>query len=293
MDLNTLFKKKELSLEEQRNQLTKEAYRKKNRSQSFFRRTVVIFALSYSFFFLSPFFLPSTSKGTSFEKNIVYELGNGKEITVVRYDYSAKEKKVELEIDINDKDFIDGTYQIAAVQNSKEKLAKVIIDENFNKIFQILNVEADEILKFTIFFTSKSQGKTITDNTSISYIPSYLTAVNSLPEKDLTGYKIQRVQLEIEDLKQDIKHKENNITDLKRQNSTIDSAVVDLESSKILKTEEEILDIDEQITENQEKKKENEQTIGAYQQEITELQATILDKQQIIKSLTEEGRKKQ
>ena len=246
-----------------------------------------------SFFFLSPFFLPSTSKGTSFEKNIVYELGNGKEITVVRYDYSAKEKKVELEIDINDKDFIDGTYQIAAVQNSKEKLAKVIIDENFNKIFQILNVEADEILKFTIFFTSKSQGKTITDNTSISYIPSYLTAVNSLPEKDLTGYKIQRVQLEIEDLKQDIKHKENNITDLKRQNSTIDSAVVDLESSKILKTEEEILDIDEQITENQEKKKENEQTIGAYQQEITELQATILDKQQIIKSLTEEGRKKQ
>lgn len=292
MDLNTLFKKKELSLEEQRTQLTKEAYRKKNRSRSFFRRTVVALVLSYGFFFLSPFFLPSTSKGTAFEKNIVYELGEGKEITVVRYDYSVKEKKAELEIDITDKDFIDGTYKIAAKQNSKEKSVKVIIDENFNKIFQIMNVVPDEILKFTIIFTSKSQsGDTTTNNTSISYIPSYLTPVNSLPERDLTGYKIQRVNLEIEDLEQDIKNKENTITDLKNQNATIDSAIFDLETSKSLKTTEEIFDIDEQIKENQEKKKENEQTIVVHQQEIAELQATILDKQKIIKSLTEEGGK--
>lgn len=287
MEISNFFKKKELSLEEQRNQITKDAYRKKNRSHSFFKRTIVLFLFTYGFFFFSPYLLPSVNKGTHFEKNIVYDLGEGKQITVIRYDYSIKEKKAELEIDINDKNFIDGTYHIGASQNSKDKSVNIIVDENLNKIFQILDVNPDSILDFTILFTS-SENQT-EDSITINYIPSYLTQVNTLPERDIADYKIQRIDLDVKDLETTIRNTENKIAALTDQNKTIDDTILDLEKSKSLKTPEESIEIDEQITENQEKKTENEQTIEEYHQEITKIQSVIQKKLEIIKSLTEGG----
>lgn len=278
-----IFKKKEVTKEEQRNKLTKTAYRRKNRSHKFSKNAITLFIIMNVLFFLSPMYLPKVIKGSPFSSGTLYNLGNGKEVNAMRYDYSEAEEKAELEIDIKDKDFAPGDYQVGAVQNGKRKQVEIVIDDPLNKIFQIHNITPDDRLTFTIQFNGNDTEAS--GSADIKFVPKYLTKVSSLPIKTPTEYKIQRLNLEINNIKQEIKEIENKIELLNETNKNIDTTISSLEAEKSAKTENEKMEINTSITENLATKKENEATINDYLAQIQVLKDSSIEKETIIGEL--------
>lgn len=278
--MNFSFLKKDESEQNSHEKFVKKTYTNKNRSKKFVRMVLFLFFSSMSVFLSSAFWLPSDAKADQFVPYQEYTMGSHA-FTIVRFDYSAEQEVAEVEVDINDNNFESGNYEYIAQQSGEAKEITTITKDNTNIIFQIRNVEKNDVIKLTIGFVRSQKDL---DRIVLSYNPANITQVKDLTPKTKTQYRIQRLYMDIEryqkeceELNATIKKEEDVISSLSQKN-------IELEENKQYKSDIEKEDIEDQITSNSQTIKQSRTNISLTTEKINELNAAI---QQLTQKINE------
>lgn len=242
---------------------------------------LIVFVGGYTVFFTSPFYMPDNKSNLRItELNTAEQLDNTHEFTIVRWQYCEEEKKMEVEIDVNNSSF-DGiysyTYNVMTDPNSIAKV-KPIIEKDSLIILQIENISP----KFKIVSLQLSLPD---DKNTVLKLYTNIEAVERVENLDIQTeeqYNINRLyrnittyQKYIEDIKTDITEANQKIIYIELQNK-------ELTESRKYKTETEIEEIDSRIQSNKAYIEEEKHKIEKFNQSVLEYENKIkLIKQQL------------
>ncbi len=240
---------------------------------------LVVFIGGYAVFFTSPLYMPTdTSEYKVTELNTPNTLDNEHTFTIVRWQYSEKQNRMEVELDIENTAYdgmTDYKVLVRTDPSSRPTVTKVINDTSL-LILQIDGIPKDfNIISLQIALPG--------DENNILRLytnPDSVEKVDNLEILTRTEYQINRLvrnittyQEQIQQFREEISNKQTRIANIEAQNK-------ELNESRPFRTESEIQEIDNQI-------QNNKALIETENEAIEDLNAQILENQNRIK-LTQE-----
>lgn len=247
--------------------------------------TSLIIILGYVFFFTSSFLFGQNHKYAY--TGLMQELTlNGRRIKITRWDYSAEQKLMEVELEINNDtyDNIDKYYYVAVTKPAGKIIVEPIIQDSNFVVLHLKNIPND--------FTEISLRMKVADNSYTDILKMYnnidkVSKVNDIQALTKDEYYINRLSRTIEDYNNQISECNKNIEEYKTQISTIEEKISILESDKKYQTEQEIKETDIKIANNNSNINNIKQLIELKEQSIKELEDKIskaIEKIESIKS---------
>lgn len=250
-----------------------------------FKNTILILFLvffigGYIVFFTSPLYMPADKSVYKLTPlNVFEELDSTHKFSVARWQYSEKEKKMEVEIDVDNTAF-DGlnsySYRVRTDPSAQVTVTPVI-EENSLLILQLENIPND----FQIVSLQISLPGNVNSIIKLYTNVEAVERTDELPVLNKTEYQINRLgrniktyEENISELKNEIAKKENKIANIEQQNK-------ELIQSKEFKTDIE----NEQING---KVQSNLSLIETEREEIKKLTADILENENRIKLIQEQ-----
>lgn len=240
-----------------------------------------IVGLSYIFFFSSKYILPNGTKYELTAMDSVSELAPDKTVTLLRWDYSEKQKLMEIELETDNQSF-DGinTYSYSAVSRNagtKSLKTETIVSTDTMQVVHILNVPSN--FKEISFRMVNSDG---TGNI-IKLYTNYLdvTHVDCIESRTETQYRIMRLQSDIKECEATIAELESENAELEKTNENIVKTNESLEADKRYQTDVQIAETDKKIQENLRTSENNVKKIEdnkVLQQEQLDIIASIEEK---------------
>lgn len=264
--------KKEQTEEQKREKLIKNASSHRNKSHTYVKTMITVFAIAFFVMFTSRLWLPSLDKPAIFKSHSEYEIGKHT-VILIRYDYCPSQQKAEVELDIKDKEFENAKFDYIARQNDQSLKIKTMVSSPDNVIFQINGIDPEaKDIDLTIGFV---RSNTDLDKLTLTYLPENITQVNDLTPKTKNEYIIQRLTSNLKEYQGQITTATKEITDKTNLITSIVERNNELLQTKDIKTSEEREEIDTQITQNLKEKERIEKEIMAKQEEIKSIQKKI------------------
>lgn len=241
---------------------------------------ILIFAVfigGYGFFFTSMWWMPTGGNGTmQTEINEELQWSEGRQIRIIRWEYSEEQKLMEVELVIDNTSF-DGvnSYEYAAAERNKGDLEiKTILEEPDWVILRIENVprKFSDIVVHVIHPESGDYFSVYTNVNAVS-------RVNRIEAKDRDGYLLARYDNEMEGYQDEIEKLQENIQEARKSINTVTQEKELLETKKEYQTESEkeqtenaVLDADSQIEELNGSITDWQAEINEYQERIRNLE---------------------
>lgn len=235
---------------------------------------IFFFIGGYLFFFTSNIWMPSTM-GASAWTNIG-ETGtwNGREITLVRWDYCEKSNTMEVELDIRNTVY-DGinSYDFSVIDGKGNRPdTEIIIEEPDWVIVQIKNVFKNwSELQLRMDMENNSSGEYYKAFTNVNDV----NRVATIEKKDWLGYQIGRFESQITAHKEEIKQDKKAIHKLEKEKQEIKKEIARLQEGKKYETTSQQEDTDKVIADAEGKYSNAEKSILIYQEDISELEEEI------------------
>lgn len=209
---------------------------------------IIIFFGGYMFFFTSPLFMPTDfSEYKITELNKQQQLDENHAFTIVRWQYSESQKKMEVELDVENTAY-DGiksyTYNVRTDPSSRPTVTRIIEDSS------LVILQIDNISKFKIISLQVSLPN---DNNTVLKLytnPKSVEKTDNLQILSRTEYQIQRLSRNINFYRDTISQLENEISDKETKIINIKTQNKELMDSRAFKTTTEVKEIDNQIQEN-------------------------------------------
>lgn len=216
----------------------KEKQRKKPRYMMF----IVFFFFfigGYTLFFTSMFWMPdygTAKRKTELHREIEW---NNREVSLLRWEYSEKQKLMEIEIEVTNKEFDSkNKYKFSAMESSGQRLKvdKILVEpdwiivqvrnvpKRFRELSLHMGVEHDDNEGYVRFYTNKNDVKRVDEirkKTKKEYMIARL-------EETITGYREQ-----IQEIEKEIQNEQNAIAEIEKE-------ILRLEAKKPYQTEEEL-----------------------------------------------------
>lgn len=241
---------------------------------------LVVFIGGYTVFFTSPLYMPTdTSDYRETELYAPNALDDEHVFTVVRWQYSETQDRMEVELDIENTAY-DGMTDYRIVvrtdPSSRPTVTKVINDTSL-MILQFDNIPGNfKIISLQISLPDNDE------NILRLYTnPDAVERVDTLEILSRTEYQINRLQRNISVYQEQIEQSNNEIAEREARITNIETQNQELNESRPYRTEAEIQEIDNQI-------KNNEARIESERDAIEELNAQILENQNRIKLTREQ-----
>lgn len=234
---------------------------------------IFIFIGGYLFFFTSNIWMPSSLSAAAWTEIGEVSTWNGREITLVRWDYCKKSNTMEIELDIRNTAF-DGinSYDFLALDTKGNRPdTEIIIGEPDWIIVQIKDVPKK---------WSELQLRIDMENNSTGYYKIFtnindIHMVDAIAKKDWNGYRIGRFESQITAHQEEIRQDKSAIQELENTKQEIKKEIARLESRKQYETASQQEDTDKVISDAQGKYSDAEKSILAYQEDIAELDEEI------------------
>ena len=242
---------------------------------------LIVFFGGYTIFFTSPLFMPDNKTELRLtELNVANQLDSQHSFTIVRWQYSELQKRMEIEIDVNNTAYDGMKSYKYAVRSQPSARIKVnpIIENNSLLILQLDNISKNfDFISFQISLPDSSAEplKLYTNKLDVEQ-------VDRLDVKTEEEYNIDRLYRNIETYQKNIAQIRSEIGEIEKKINFVEQETKELLDSRQFKTESEIQEIDLRInTNNQVIEDENKnldklrQSILEYQNKITLIQEQI------------------
>lgn len=230
---------------------------------------LIVFIGGYAIFFTSPLYMPLDKSNYRITAlNSPNTLDEQHIFTIVRWQYSEEQKRMEVELDIENTAYdgmIDYNIQVRTDPSSRPTVTKIINDTSW-LILQIDNISDD----FQIISLQISLQNDINTILKLYTNPEAVERVDKLEVLSRTEYQINRLERNITLYQQEIEEFNNQIADRKNKIANIEAQNKELAESRPFRTESEIQQIDNQI-------KQNESLIENEDKAIEEINAEILE----------------
>lgn len=234
---------------------------------------IFFFIGGYLFFFTSNAWMPSALSATAWTEIGEVSTWNGREITLVRWDYCKKSNTMEIELDIRNTSY-DGinSYDFLALDTKGNRPGtEIIIEEPDWVIVQIKDVPEK---------WSELQLRMDMENNSTGYYKIFtnindIHRVNAIAKKDWNGYRIGRFESQMTVCQEEIRQDKEAIQKLEKEKVEIKKEITRLEKGKKYETTSQQEDTDKVIADADGKYSDAERTILAYQEDIAELEEEI------------------
>lgn len=249
-----------------------------------FKNTILIVLLlvffgGYIIFFTSPYYMPeNTSELKVTELNTANQLDSTHNFTILRWQYSEEQKRMEVEIDVDNTSF-DGiksyNYLVRTDPSSNVRVTP-IIENNSLLILQLDNISRKfNLISLQIMIPGNENSilKLYTNKEVVEHVDTLEPKTEQEYNKDRLKRNIKTYNDNISQLRTEIHETENKIFNIEQQNK-------ELIDSRQFKTESEIKEVDNRIN-------TNNQAIIEEKNHIKDLEKSILEYQNRI-TLTEE-----
>lgn len=203
----------------------------------------------YAIFFASPYYMLDVGNAKATPLNEINKLENTRDIQLLSWTYSADQKIMEVELQINNTSF-DGrdTYDFVALfrpSNKDVEIVKVIEETNY-VVVQLKNVPKKWKQISLRIFVSDNYNSPLRLYSNIEDIEK-VSEIKVLSRVDYHVRRIQRnihtIDTELKGLTEEVQHLQEKITNIKKQN-------LKLEGDKKYQTMGEIEGTNAQILEN-------------------------------------------
>ncbi|QNM08300.1 coiled-coil domain-containing protein [Wansuia hejianensis] len=239
---------------------------------------LVLFLCGYGFFFSSNLWMPvsgNANKLTKFNQPMEF---NNRTVTLLRWDYSETEHKMEVELEVENPTF-DGinTYEYCAIDASNSKLNVVpILQDPDYVVLQLENVPKRwSEVSLRMGLPEESEDATNTVILRMYTNVRDVQRVNSLEPKSRNDYLIQRMDLQIAYYEEEIQALEQTIHEQEEYQKNAQEEIKRLTDNKKFQTEEEIEETDRLIQTAEQKQEASEELVQQNKDEIKEYQKKI------------------
>lgn len=235
---------------------------KKNRNTG----SIVLLAFilcGYLFFFTSRIWIPESRELV--EATPLYEpqAFSSRQVYLTSWEYSERDHAMEVIIEIESTNLIETGLEYEAVEQTAGELdLYAVIDQSDHKVFRITDLPEnwEEISLRLIEGDGGDILRLYTNVDTVEY-------TDSLPEKDQTGYEVDRLQGQINYDTYRISVRQEEIVDLQEENGEMEQRIAELEQTKY-PTEEEAAEAAETVERARSAIRTNEDRISELQEEI-------------------------
>lgn len=263
-------------------------YRKKSIQDSLkFIIPIIVIVSGYLFFFSSKWWMPVGSDVSFYTKPGEIQDWNDREITLIRWDYCENDRSMEIELDIKNNSFDGINKYVASATDINEgfiDIAKVVEEPDWIiiKLSDVPKRWSEISLRLGMTEDDDEPCKIYTNIVKVNH-------VEKLGKSDITGYRIQRFEIEIEHYEKEISENILEIEKKKKLNESITQEIQRLEADKKYETEQQIISTNEIISNARMQINANNGAIQEFEQKNMELTRRIEKIQEQIEELKNGG----
>lgn len=259
--------------------------RKKNNTLiAFF---VCVLLCGYAMFFASPYYMSDVGDAEVTPLNEINKLENSREVQLLSWTYSAEQKTMEIELQINNTSF-DGrdTYDFAALfrpSNADVEIVKIIEETNY-VVVQLKNVPKRWKQISLRIFVSDNPDSPLRLYSNIEDIEK----VDNIEVLSRLDYHLRRIERNIHTIDEEYKTLTETIQSLQDKITNIKKSNLKLEDDKKYQTLEEIERTNAQILENEKTIENTQKEIEKLEKEQQSLIASRKDAEERLETLKKE-----
>lgn len=238
------------------------------------RITVLVFVLVHLAFWATGF-IPDQGKYTCSPFRTSQNLSEYKTITLIRWDYSPREKVMELVFDIKDVVYSTGKMEFTAVYNNAKNLdSQIVYNDDGMLILQLYKVPKQSGKKITITFEYTPEGSDVSETKFYNYT-GIINEVECLPVLSKEQYYIARQNYDIAYYQSLITYMEDSIEENNISIANIEAEIARLQSGNEVLTTDELLNLNENIDNDKKSIELLQSQNEEYQMKIAEYQEVI------------------
>ncbi len=245
-----------------------------DKGKLYFLSVIFFFMAGYLFFFTSNYWMPVKSSATAYTALGREQSWNGKGITIIRWDYSERDRAMEVEIDIRNLAY-DGQnqYQFKAQSRGGKQITVTTVIKDADWIILHLNDIPERWSEILLWMDQKEYSDQTAGALKLFTNINDVNRVDRIETKDWTGYRKQRFENQIVLYQDQIAGYQQEIAGSRNEIREIEAEITRLSGTKKYQT------MDEQA--------QTDQSIETARKEIAKKEQEILDSQDEINQLTE------
>lgn len=247
------------------------------------RITVLLFFLIHLVFFLTGF-LPDQSQYTCSAFRTSQSLSDYKTVTLIRWDYSPRERVMELVFDLNNTAYSEGTIEFSAIfDNAKNLDSQIVYSEGDMLVIQLYKIPKQTGRKIAITFEYTPEGEKTCETSFYSYT-GIINEVDSLPILSPDEYYLSRQDYDIayyqgliDDLEELMTKNETSIVNIDQDIERLQGDTTNLTTDEMLNLSETIENDKSKIEALEASNSEALLKIASYQETINVLEQRKAD----------------
>lgn len=248
------------------------AFHNKNRNSV--RITVLVFFLVHLGFYLTGF-LPDQNKYSYSAFRTSQNLSDYKTVTLIRWEYSPRDRVMELVFDLKNTSYSEGKIEFEAIfDNTKNLESQVVYSEGDMLIIQLYKIPKQTGRKVTVTFEFTPLGDKTYETSFYSYT-GIIDEVDSLPVLSEDEYYLARQDYDIayyqgliDGLEETISKNENSIANIRQEIERLQGSTANLTTDELLNLSETIENDKNRIDALEAANREADLTISSYQETI-------------------------
>lgn len=250
----------------------KVAFHNKNRNSV--RITVLVFFLVHLGFYLTGF-LPDQNQYSYSAFRTSQNLSDYKTVTLIRWEYSSRDRVMELVFDLKNTSYSEGKIEFEAIfDNTKNLESQVVYSEGDMLIIQLYKIPKQTGRKVTVTFEFTPSGDKTYETSFYSYT-GIIDEVESLPVLSEDEYYLARQDYDIayyqgliDGLEETISKNENSIANIRQEIERLQGSTANLTTDELLNLSETIENDKNKIDALEAANREADLTISSYQETI-------------------------
>lgn len=257
------------------------AFHSKNRNSV--RITVLVFFLVHLGFYLTGF-LPDQGQYTHSAFRTSQNLSDYKTVTLIRWEYSPRDRVMELVFDLKNTSYSEGKIEFGAVFDNTENLdSQIVYSEEDMLIIQLYKIPKQTGRKVTVTFEFTPMGEKTYETSFYSYT-GIIDEVDSLPVLSEEEYYLARQDYDIayyqsliDGLRETISKNETSIANIQQDIERLQGSTANLTTDELLNLSETIENDKDKIEALETADREADLMIASYQETIGVLEQRKAD----------------
>lgn len=254
-----------------------------SRNRNSVRITVLVFFLVHLGFYLTGF-LPDQSQYTHSAFRTSQNLSDYKTVTLIRWEYSPRDRVMELVFDLKNTSYSEGKIEFGAVfDNTKNLDSQIVYSEEDMLIIQLYKIPKQTGRKVTITFEFTPVGEKTYETSFYSYT-GIIDEVESLPVLSEEEYYLARQDYDIayyqsliDGLRKTISKNETSIANIRQDIERLQGSTDNLTTDELLNLSETIENDKDKIEALEAADGEADLMIASYQETISVLEQRKAD----------------
>lgn len=255
----------------------------RNRNRNSVRITVLVFFVVHLTFYLTGF-IPDQGKYTHSAFRTPQNLSDYKTVTLIRWDYSPKDKVMELVFDLKNSSYSEGTIEFTALFDKTKNLeSQIVYNEQDMLVIQLYRIPKQTGKKVDITFEYTPEGEETCKTSFYSYT-GIINEVDTLPVLSTDEYYLTRQDYDIayyqgliDSLEGSISKNETSISNIRQDIERLQNNTTNLTTDELLNLNETIENDKSTIKALEGKNEEYRLKIASYQETIGVLEQRKAD----------------